>query len=100
MKKEQFKPLHDFVMIEVAAPEVKNAKIHIPTFAQEKPSIAKVLAVGPGIYDFKAGHLVVPPVSVGDNVIVVKTAIQEISIGYRQSITLIKAGDIIGKIED
>lgn len=100
MNKEQFKPLHDFVLIEVAPSETKHSGIVIPGFAQEKPSLAKVIAVGPGVYDFKAGQLVVPPVQAGDNVIVVKTAIQEISIGHRQTISLIKSENIIGKIED
>lgn len=94
-----FKPLHDFVQLEVDQKDehAKNG-IVIPGFIKEKPSIAKVVAVGPGVHDFKHGKLIVPPVVPGDHVVVVKTSIQELDLGNRQKVFLIKADNILGKV--
>jgi chaperonin GroES len=97
---QTFKPLHDFVQIQIDLKD-EHAKggIVIPGFIKEKPSVAKVIAVGPGLHDFKSGKTIVPPVVPGDDIIILKHAMQEIDVGNRQKVLLIKAGDILGKFE-
>lgn len=43
------KPLADYVVVQQEEAETKTASgIYLPTQAQEKPKVAKVVAVGPG----------------------------------------------------
>lgn len=54
------KPLADYVVVQQEEPEAKTASgIYLPTQAQEKPKVAKVLAVGKGVKEVKVGDRVV-----------------------------------------
>jgi len=95
-----FKPLHDYVQIhQDQKDEHAKGGIVIPGFLKEKPSVAKVIAVGPGVHDFKTGKLVVPPIQPGDTIVMLKTAIVELDAGDRQKVFLIKSTDVLGKLE-
>ncbi|MCW1908677.1 MAG: co-chaperone GroES [Candidatus Saccharibacteria bacterium] len=53
-------PLADFVVAKAEAAESKTASgLYIPEKAAEKPKIATVLAVGPGVKEIKAGDKIV-----------------------------------------
>lgn len=54
------KPLADYVVVQQEEPETKTASgLYLPTQAQEKPKIAKVLAVGKKVTEVKVGDRVV-----------------------------------------
>lgn len=54
------KPLADYVVVQQEEAETKTASgIYLPTQAQEKPKVAKVLAVGKEVKEVKVGDRVV-----------------------------------------
>lgn len=54
------KPLADYVVVQQEEPETKTASgIYLPTQAQEKPKVAKVLAVGKDVNEVKVGDRVI-----------------------------------------
>lgn len=54
------KPLADYVVAEQELAETKTASgIYLPTGAQEKPKLAKVLAVGKDVKEVKVGDKIV-----------------------------------------
>lgn len=54
------KPLADYVVVQQEEAETKTASgIYLPTQAQEKPKVAKVLAVGKDVKEVKVGDRVV-----------------------------------------
>ncbi len=91
------KPLFDKVVIEqVNAEEKTKSGIVLPTAAQEKQQIAKVLAVGPGgIID---GKEVSMQVKVGDQVLYSKYAGTEFKVDGKD-VTILRQGDILAIID-
>jgi chaperonin GroES len=74
------KPLHDNVILEMVGEEEKTrGGIIIPDTAKEKPSRAKVIAVGEGARD-KEGKLKPMSVKVGDEVIFAKWTGSEVKV--------------------
>ncbi len=56
----KIKPLADYVVVQQDEPETKTASgLYLPTQAQEKPKVAKVLAVGKDVKEVKVGDRVV-----------------------------------------
>lgn len=54
------KPLADYVVVQQEAAEAKTASgLYLPTQAQEKPKIAKVLAVGKDVKEVKTGDRII-----------------------------------------
>ncbi len=54
------KPLADYVVVQQEAAEAKTASgLYLPTQAQEKPKVAKVLAVGKDVKEVKTGDRIV-----------------------------------------
>lgn len=54
------KPLGDYVVVQQEAAETKTASgLYLPNTAQEKPKIAKVLAVGKNVKEVKVGDKVI-----------------------------------------
>lgn len=90
------KPLHNYVLLERIEEENKTASgIIIPDTAKEKPSRAKVIAVGDGAFD---GDEKIPmTVKTGDVVLFAKWAssANEIKIDGKDYI-LVKETDILG----
>lgn len=91
------KPLFDKVVVESVEVVQKTAGGFIlPTSAQEKPQMAKVIAVGPGgIMD---GKEVVMQVKVGDTVIYSKYVGSEFKIDGKE-FTIVRQSDILAIIE-
>ena len=91
------KPLLDKVVLEQIEAEEKTASgILLPNSAQEKPSYAKVVAVGEGgIVD---GYEVKMIVKVGDKVLYSKYAGSEVKIDDKKY-TIVKQADILAIVE-
>lgn len=54
------KPLADYVVVQQEEAETKTASgLYLPTASQEKPKVAKVLAVGKDVKEVKTGDRVV-----------------------------------------
>ena len=93
----KIKPLFDRIIIEqLESKEVSNG-IFIPSSAQEKPQIAKVISVGDGgSIDGKELKIYVKP---GDKIMYSKYAGMEYK--FEKNIyTVIRQNDILGIIED
>ena len=57
---KSIKPLADYVVVQQEAAESKTASgLYLPTQAQEKPKVAKVVAVGKAVKEVKIGDRVV-----------------------------------------
>lgn len=92
------RPLADRVVIKaVEAEETTKNGIILTAAAQEKPSIAVVIAVGPG--GMVDGKEVAMTVNIGDKVLVSKYAGTEVKVdGVEYSI--VKQDDILAVVED
>ncbi len=92
------KPLGDRVIAKIVeAKEQKTAGgIYIPDTAQEKPQLAKVIAVGKGRYE--DGKLIPLDVQVGDEILFGKYSGTEIKYDSQEYLIL-KESDILAKIE-
>ena len=92
------KPLLDKVVLEQLESEQKTqAGIYLPTSAQEKPELAKVVAVGEG--GFVDGAEVKMLVKPNDKVLYSKYAGSEYKIDGKKYI-IVKQADILAVIED
>ena len=94
-----FKPLHNYVLLERINEETTTAGgIIIPDNAREKPSRARVIAVGPGLYD--GDELIPMTVKTDDIVLFAKWAssANEIKLDGRDYV-LIRETDILGIID-
>ena len=88
-------PLEDRVVVKlVEKEEMTKSGIVLPDTAKEKPTKAKVVAVGPGKYDDN-GKLVPMPVTVGDIVVFAKYAGTELKLDGEDFLVL-RATDLIG----
>lgn len=93
----KIKPLFDRILIEeFEAKQVSNG-IFIPSSAQEKPQIARVVSVGEGgLIDGKEIKIYVKP---GDKILYSKFAGMEYKFGDKVY-TLIRQGDILAVVEE
>lgn len=91
-------PLADYVVAQAEEAESKTASgLYIPAGAQEKPKIAKVLAVGPG----KVGddnERIPMTVKVGDRIIYKSYSTTEVKVGSDEYI-LVKEDDILATVK-
>lgn len=92
------RPLADRVVIKMTeAEETTKSGIILTASAQEKPSIAEIVAVGPG--GLVDGKEVVMSVKVGDKVLISKYAGNEVKVdGVEYSI--VRQSDILAVVED
>ena len=91
------KPLADRVVIKMTeAEEVSKGGIILAAAAQEKPSVAEVVAVGEG--GFVDGHEVKMELKVGDKVLVGKYAGTQVKIDGEE-LTIVKQNDILAIVE-
>ncbi len=87
------KPLFDKVVIKAIETEEKTASgIVLPGSAQEKPQLAEVIAVGPGMDDVKM------VVKVGDKVVYSKYAGSEFKLDGKD-VVIIRQSDILAIVE-
>ncbi len=88
-------PLEDRVVVKLMEREDKTTSgIVLPDTAQEKPTKAKVIAVGPGKHADN-GRLIPMPVSEGDIVLFGKYSGTEVKLDSEEYLVL-RASDIIG----
>jgi chaperonin GroES len=88
-------PLEDRVVVKLLEQEEKTVSgIVLPDTAKEKPTKAKVVAVGPGKYD-DHGKLLPMPVAEGDVVVFAKYAGTELKLDGDEFLVL-RASDLIG----
>ena len=90
-------PLQDRVVVKlVEAEETTKSGIILAGAAKEKPQVAEVVAVGPGIPEGE--HKVVMEVKVGDKVITSKYAGTEVKMDGVEY-TIVKQSDILAIVE-
>ena len=90
-------PLQDRVVVKlVEAEETTKGGIILTAAAKEKPQVAEVVAVGPGIPEGE--HKVVMEVKVGDKVITSKYAGTEVKMDGEEY-TIVKQSDILAIVE-
>lgn len=94
----KIKPLGERVVIKMLeTEETTKGGIVLPGTAKEKPSIAEVVAVGPGGYDSN-GREIKMEVKVGDKVLISKYAGTEVKVDD-QEYTILKQSDILAVVE-
>ena len=90
-------PLQDRVVVKlVEAEETTKSGIILTGAAKEKPQVAEVVAVGPGIPE--GDHKVIMEVKVGDKVITSKYAGTEVKM-EGQEYTIVKQSDILAIVK-
>jgi len=90
-------PLQDRVVVKlVEAEETTKGGIILTAAAKEKPQVAEVVAVGPGIPEGE--HKVVMEVKVGDKVITSKYAGTEVKMDGEEY-TIVKQSDILAIVK-
>ena len=91
------RPLADRVVIKMTeAEEVSKGGIILAASAQEKPSVAEVVAVGSGgVVD---GHEVKMELKVGDKVLIGKYAGTEVKLDG-QEYTIVRQSDVLAVVE-
>lgn len=91
------KPLFDKVVVEsVTVEEKTKSGFFLPSSAQEKPQMARVLSVGPGgLIDGKEVKMVV---KAGDTILYSKYAGSEFKVDGKE-VTIIKQSDILAIVE-
>jgi chaperonin GroES len=93
-KKTTLKPLGNRVLAQrLQQEETLKGGIILPDSAKKKQETAKVIAVGPGIEN-KEGKMILPPVNVGDTILMDKYSGQEVTIDDEEYV-IVKADDII-----
>ncbi len=93
----RFRPLHDRVVLRRLTAEEKTAGgIIIPDTAQEKPTEAEVIAVGPGARN-EQGQVVPLEVKPGDKVLFGKWSGTEVKLN-NEELLIVKEADILGII--
>jgi chaperonin GroES len=92
-----FRPLHDRVVLRRLTAEEKTAGgIIIPDTAQEKPTEAEVIAVGPGARN-EQGQVVPLEVKPGDKVLFGKWSGTEVKLN-NEELLIVKEADVLGII--
>lgn len=89
-------PLLDRVVLEKLEIEKKTASGIVLSDVKEKPSMAKVLAVGPGKYE--NGNLIPVGVSVGETVVYKQYATTEIKIDGKEYL-IVESKDILAIVK-
>ena len=93
----EIKPLFDRVVVEaINSEETTKSGIVLLAKDQEKPQMARVIAVGPG--GMVDGSEVVMQLKVGDRVLYSKYAGSEFKIEGKE-VTIIRQNDVLAKIE-
>ena len=93
----KLKPLFDKIVLkQVEAVETTKSGILLPGYAQEKPQMSEVVAVGPG--GLVDGNEVVMTLKVGDKVITGKYSGTEVKIDGVEY-TIVSQSDVLAVIE-
>ena len=90
-------PLSDRVIVKMVEVEESTASgILLASSAKEKPTMAEIVAVGPG--GMVDGHAVKMTVEVGQKVIFAKYAGTEVKLG-KEEYTILRQSDILAVVE-
>lgn len=89
-------PLLDRVVLEKLEIEKKTASGIVLSDVKEKPSMAKVLAVGPGKYE--NGNLIPVGISVGETVVYKQYATTEIKVDGKEYL-IVESKDILAIVK-
>ena len=90
-------PLQDRVVVKlVEAEETTKGGIILTAAAKEKPQVAEVVAVGPGIPEGE--NKIIMEVKVGDKVITSKYAGTQVKIDGEE-LTIVRQGDILAIVD-
>ena len=93
----KIKPLSDRVVVKMLeAEETTKSGIILSGIAKEKPTIAEIIAVGPG--GLVEGNQVDMYVTVGDKVLINKYAGTEVKL-EGEEVTILRQGDILAIVE-
>ncbi len=94
----KIKPLFDRIVIqEVQSATTTSSGLVLPDSAQEKPQMAKVLAIGPGgIID---GKEIVMQIKVGDTVLYNKYAGSDFKLDGEE-VTILRQSDVLAIVEN
>jgi len=91
------KPLADRVVVKmVESEETTKSGIVLPGSAKEKPQVAEIVAVGPGVVE--DGKVIPMEVKVGDKVLLSKYAGTEVKVD-NDEYTILKQSDILAIVE-
>ncbi|HIT26666.1 MAG TPA: co-chaperone GroES [Candidatus Ornithoclostridium excrementipullorum] len=91
------KPLFDRIVIEpMDAPEKTGSGLFLPSSAQEKPQLARVISVGPG--GLVDGKEVTMQIKVGDIVLYNKYAGSDFKLDEKE-VTVLKQSDVLAIVE-
>ncbi len=94
----KIKPLFDRIVIQQVETETKTSSgLVLPESAQEKPQMAKVLAVGPG--GTIDGKEIVMQIKVGDTVLYNKYAGSDFKLDGEE-VTILKQSDVLAIVEN
>jgi len=93
----KIKPLHDHILVERIAEEMRKGGIIIPDTAKEKPHQGKIIAVGDGRRDEK-GNKIPLVVKKGDIILFGEYSGNEIKLVDKEYL-IIREDDILGIIE-
>ena len=97
-KQSKIQPLGNRVLVRrLEASQATKGSIILPDTAKKKQEMTEVIAVGPG-KKTPEGKMVVPPVKVGDIILVDKYAGQEITLNDEE-LLVVRGEDIIAIIE-
>lgn len=98
-KKINLRPLMGYLIVEPVEPETKTASgIVLPETAQERPTQARVVAVGEDIV-FDNGKVIKSPVKIGDVVVYKKWGGDEIKINGVEY-KIVKFEDLMAVMEE
>ena len=92
----KLRPLYNRIVVEWLETESKVGSIIVPEKAKEKPTMAKVLAVGPGAY--VGGHMRELSVRVGDTVLMGKYSGTDVKYGGK-TVTIATEDDVMAVVE-
>ena len=95
----KLRPMFDNVVLKfVEAEKVTKSGIVLPDTAKERPQIAEVIAVGPGVVNDKGEHIAME-VKVGDKVICAKYAGTEVKVDGTEYM-IVEQHKILSVVED
>ena len=93
------KPLHNYLVIEkVEDKDVSAGGIHLIRAPKNQPCVAKVLAVGPGVYDDDEEVFRESGIEVGDYVAYLKPYAKTFDID-NEDIVMLKYQGVLGKVK-
>jgi len=98
----RLRPLSNYVLAELVVEQdkVSQGGIIIPDVAKDKPTLAVIVAVGPGWLDMLSGNIIPVAVNPGDSVIIQKHGAVPIEDPSGRKYAILAEGDILAVVEE